>query len=143
MSKQLKSATNEINLMKWLHGLRNLFQLIILAAIFYRALRLSIAFQFAFLNDELRQIFQVFSGSVLKSVIGTFPCHVVYKFEFTTIPLCNTFVKNCIFEKSLIKSSFITAFIAETTRHIEISCLGTYIVTLLYCDKLESNFEEI
>ncbi|KRY48392.1 hypothetical protein T03_592 [Trichinella britovi] len=120
MSKQLKSATNEINLMKWLHGLRNLKC-------------------DKFLNDELRQIFQVFSGSVLKSVIGTFPCHVVYKFEFTTIPLCNTFVKNCIFEKSLIKSSFITAFIAETTRHIEISCLGTH----LYCDIIESNFEEI
>ncbi|XP_003381393.1 conserved hypothetical protein [Trichinella spiralis] len=37
------------------------------------------------------------------------------------------FVKNCIFEKSLIKSSFITAFIAEITRHIKISCLGTYV----------------
>ncbi|KRY91275.1 hypothetical protein T4D_11744 [Trichinella pseudospiralis] len=48
------------------------FQLIILAAIFYRALRLSIAFQFAhyFLSDEFCHI--IFnSRSVLKSSFGT------------------------------------------------------------------------
>ncbi|KRX18393.1 hypothetical protein T07_12481 [Trichinella nelsoni] len=73
MSKQLKSAT---------------FQLIILAAIFYRALRLSIAFQFAFLNDELRQI------------------HVVYKFEFTTIPLFSLLTLYCDIIYLSIESNF-------------------------------------
>ncbi|KRY42324.1 hypothetical protein T01_712 [Trichinella spiralis] len=57
MSKQLKSAT---------------FQLIILAAIFYRALRLSIAFQFAFLNDELCQIY------CNKKYGSTLYCDIIY-----------------------------------------------------------------
>ncbi|KRX75292.1 hypothetical protein T06_15213 [Trichinella sp. T6] len=140
MSKQLKSATLNFCFIASLN-LYNFFQLIILAAIFYRALRLSIAFQFAkcdkFLNDELRQIFQVFSGTLFTNS-NLLQYHYYCNKKYGSTPLLRI-----AYLRSLIKSSFITAFIAETTRHIEISCLGTH----LYCDiiylSIESNFEEI
>ncbi|KRY12561.1 hypothetical protein T12_16849 [Trichinella patagoniensis] len=58
MSKQLKSATNEISLMKWLHAILQ----INLTSLMSHWLKLF--WYWAFFNDELRQIFQVFSGTL-------------------------------------------------------------------------------